>query len=91
MSTGGTSPIHSVVVSQGSGEDMMTVAQDMGGSGDAGNGFGIKTDMGIDSLEGHPNLKAGDYMWELHASDDMATPTQVSVAWKFRVDAGPLR
>ena len=88
QATGGTSPIHSITVSQDSGDDIMTtIAQDMGGPGGAGNGFELETEMGVDTLSGYANLKAGDYTWELHASDEMAQPTEVDVKWDFRVVA----
>ena len=85
MANGGVSPEHAITVNQGSGADMVATAQGMGGPGDAGNGFKTTDDMGSVSLSGYPNLKAGDYMWTVHASDEMAQPTMVSVAWKFRV------
>jgi hypothetical protein len=87
QATGGTSPIHSIKVSQDSGDDIMTIDQDMGGPGGKGNGFKLETEMGVDTLSGYANLKAGDYTWELHASDEMAYPTEVTVKWDFRVVA----
>jgi hypothetical protein len=88
MVTGGSSPIHSVTVSHGSGDDMMMIESGMGGSGGMGHGFGLKTDdMGVDWLSGHPNLKTGDYVFTLHAMDDMAQPEMVFVSWNFRVEA----
>jgi hypothetical protein len=86
MVTGGSDPMHSVSVSHGSGDEMMTIESGMGGSGGMGHGFGLKTDdMGVDWLSGHPNLKAGDYTFTLSASDAAAQPSMDSVSWKLRV------
>ena len=89
MATGGSTdpgPLHSVTVS----DDMMMIESGMGGSGGKGNGFGLKTDdMGVDWLSGRPNLKAGDYMFTLNASDNAAQPPMESVSWKLRVEGDP--
>ena len=92
---GGTGTVtHTVSVSYGMGDDMMTVygsrpgddppVMGMGGPGNMGNGFELMTsDVPSEMLSGRPNLASGDYMWTLHAGDSVGQ--MVSRSWKFRV------
>ena len=89
---------HTVSVSYGADDAMMTVygsrpADDppvmgVGGPGDMGNGFELSTSMvPSEMLAGRANLASGDYMWTLHASDE--ADQSVSRSWKFRVTETP--
>ena len=92
---GGTGTVtHTVSVSYGMGDDMMTVygsrpgddppVMGMGGPGNMGNGFELMTsDVPSEMLSGRPSLASGDYMWTLHAGDSVGQ--MVSRSWKFRV------